>query len=78
MADQGITVFPASTTLSQLFSKDPFKATKDDRKALIAAYRERRKQFNLGQASAGNVNKPLAKATAAVMKEVKTDIDLDL
>ena len=65
------------TTLAQLFSKDPNKYTKEDRHALIAAYRERRKQFNLGQMQAGSA-KPLPAKTAAVMKEVKTEIALDL
>lgn len=64
-------------TLAQLFSKDPNKYTLQDRRALIAAYRERRKQFNLGQLQAGSAKAPSAK-TLAVMKEVKADISLDL
>lgn len=73
-----LTVVAPPTTLAQLFSKDPHKYTKDDKRALIAAYRERRKQFNLGQTQAGAVNKPLPAKTAAVMKEIKNGPELDL
>jgi hypothetical protein len=61
--------------LAELFSRDPNKCTKDDVRSIIAAYRERRKQFNLGSAQAGSV-KPLKGKAAESAKAVTADVDL--
>lgn len=57
--------------ISELFSRDPEKLTKDDRAAIIAKYREAREQFIIGMKSAGAPRK----IKAAVPKI--TDLNLD-
>jgi len=61
--------------LAELFSRDPNKCTKDDVRSIIAAYRERRKQFNLGSAQAGSV-KPVKGKAAETAKMISSDVDI--
>jgi hypothetical protein len=47
--------------LSELFDRDPLSLTKDDRAAIVRAYREAQAKFNLGMMSAGATKKVTAK-----------------
>ena len=44
--------------LSELFARDPFKLTKEDRTKIIAKYREDQKKFLLGQKVPKSKDKP--------------------
>lgn len=43
--------------LAALFDKDPLSLTKDDKAAIVRAYREAQAKFNLGEKSAGATKK---------------------
>lgn len=62
--------------LTELFSRDPLKYSKQDIQQIIAAYREKRKQFNAGGTLAGkaSVVKPKTKALLDVVKSGDLDI----
>jgi len=62
--------------LTELFSRDPLRLSKDDVRAIVLAYREKRKQFNLGGTLAGKV-KPAPAKSMALANAVKSD-DLDI
>lgn len=62
--------------LTELFSRDPLKLTKADVSAIVTAYREKRKQFNLGGTLAGKA-KPAVPKSMALANAVKSD-DLDI
>ena len=59
--------------IARLFSEDPLKLTKPDLALIIAYYRERRGQFNLGDKTAGS--KKLKAASAPGPKIEKLDLD---
>lgn len=62
--------------LTELFSRDPLKYSKADVAALIAAYREKRKQFNAGATMAGKA-KVITPKAQALLNAVKTsDVDI--
>ncbi len=58
--------------IAELFSRDPLKLTKTDIGEIVAYYRERRSQFNLGDKTAGATKKMKAPAGP---KETKLDLD---
>lgn len=62
--------------LTELFARDPLKYSKQDIQSIIAAYREKRKQFNAGGNLAGKarVVTPKAKALLDVVKSDGVDI----
>jgi hypothetical protein len=62
--------------LTELFSRDPLKLSKDDVKAIVLAYREKRRQFNLGGTLAGKA-KVIPAKSQALMSAIKSD-DLDI
>jgi len=64
------------STLIELMSRDPNKCTREDIVAIVQAFRDRRKQFTIGNLSAGSTKPPSAKV-AETMKAVKAD-DIDL
>lgn len=43
--------------LAALFDKDPLQLTKDDKSAIVRAYREAQAKFNLGNLTAGKTKK---------------------
>ena len=61
--------------LAELFSRDPQKCTKDDVRAIVAAFRERRKTFNLGMKTAGTT-KALTGKAAETAKAISADVDI--
>jgi len=64
------------TDLATLFARDPQKCSKEDVRIIVAAYRERRKQFQLGHTPPAKPKAVTAK-TAEALKAVSTsDIDL--
>lgn len=63
--------------LAELFSRDPLKYTKEDVRALIAAYREKRKQYNAGATLAGKASPAPAKSKA-LAAAIKGSEGLDL
>lgn len=62
--------------LLALFAKDPLKYTKDDVRSIVAAYRDKRKQFNSGALQAGKVKAPSPKAKA--LEGIIKNDDLDI
>lgn len=62
--------------LLALFAKDPLKYTKEDVRAIVDAYREKRKQFNSGAIMAGKVKAPPAKAKALSAAINGDDLDI--
>ena len=59
--------------LQELFRRDPFDCSKQDDEKIVEAFRARRAQFNLGNISAGNVNKKLTakeEESAAAVKKI--------
>lgn len=62
--------------LTELFSRDPLKYSKQDVQQIIAIYREKRKQFNAGGTLAGKAKTitPKAKALLDVVKSDNVDI----
>ena len=63
-----------TSTISELFARDPFKCTKDDIKSIIQFYRDQRVKFKLKELSG-----PASKALTAKQAEVKTiAVDIDL
>lgn len=66
------------TDLSELFSRDPLKYSKDDISAIIAKMRESRAQFNLGNMKAGTVKPKAPPKTAAGKAAAALDLKLDL
>lgn len=64
------------TDLAELFSRDPNKCTKDDIRAIVVAFRERRKQFNAGASLAGKVKPPTGKAAETAKRIASDDLDL--
>ncbi len=64
------------STLIELMARDPNKCTREDIVAIVQAFRDRRKQFTIGNLSAGSTKAPTAKV-AETMKAVKAD-DIDL
>lgn len=60
----------------ELFRRDPLNCSKQDIVAIVAAFRERRKQFNLGNLSAGKVK--ITPKQAETLKAVSGLKDLDL
>jgi len=63
------------STLLDLMALDPLKCTRKDITEIIAFFREKRKQFNMGNLTAGKVKAPSAKLTEA-LKLAPTDLDL--
>jgi hypothetical protein len=64
------------STISELFSRDPLLLTKEEvSKEIVAYFRERRAQFNLGAQQAGSTKKISAKAQE-IVKNVKVEIEL--
>lgn len=47
----------ATTTISELFARDPLQLTTEDIDQIIEYYRARRTQFNLGAKDAGAAKK---------------------
>ena len=65
------------TTIAELFRRDPRKCTRDEVSIdIVGFYRDRRKQYNLGNMTAGKTKAPSAKASE-ILKSVKV-ADLDL
>lgn len=64
------------TTIAELFRLDPLKCTRQNITDLVVFFRDRRKQFNLGNMTAGKTKAPSAKATE-ILKSVKV-AELDL
>lgn len=62
--------------LTELFSRDPLKLTREDVASIIAVYREKRKQFNLGGTLAGKAKVAPAKSLA-LANAIKSD-ELDI
>lgn len=60
--------------MAELFSRDPLNHTRESIDEIIAYYREARKNFNLGEKSAGKT--PKAKAEKAAGPKL-TALDLD-
>jgi phage tail tube protein FII len=63
------------SALAELFSRDPVKCTDQDIAALVAAYRDRRKQFDLGNMKARS-SKPATGKAAAITKAINVTLDL--
>lgn len=61
--------------LQTLFAMDPEKCTKENIKEIVLAFRERRTQFNLGNASAGSTKAPTARESEA-LKAVGGKLDI--
>ena len=47
--------------LSELFDRDPLSLTKDDKSAIVRAYREAQAKFHLGLMQAGSTKKMTVK-----------------
>ena len=62
------------TDIARLFAEDPLSLTRDNIDAIIAHYREARKNFNNGEKSAGSTKK--VKETGAPKPKVEK-LDLD-
>lgn len=62
--------------LATLFARDPNKCTKDDIRAIVLAFRDRRKQFNAGASLAGKVKPVTGKAAETAQKIASNDLDL--
>lgn len=62
--------------LTELFARDPLKYSKGDVQAIVAAYREKRKQFNAGGTLAGKASVVKPK-TKTLMDSLKVD-DVDI
>lgn len=60
--------------IQSLFAKDPLLCTKDDLRQIVANYRERRGQFNLGNLSAGSSKAPSFKEQESLKAVGKLDI----
>lgn len=58
--------------LAELFARDPNKCSKQDIAKIVAAFRERRKQFNMGGTLAGKVVQIKGKA-AETAKAIASD-----
>jgi hypothetical protein len=67
---------PDALTIAELFSRDPLKLERKDIRSIVAFYRSRQKQYNLGNMSAGAKPKVAPKAAAALA--LAPDIELDL
>lgn len=50
-----------SATLIELMSRDPHDCSKQDIEEIVKYYREKRKQFSLGDMKAGKTKAPTAK-----------------
>jgi hypothetical protein len=64
--------------LHEIMARDPRSYSEQDLDALIQTLRERRNQYNLGNAKAGSTKKPTPKteATMSLAKSLETKIDL--
>lgn len=64
--------------ITELFAKDPLQYTEQDLDAIIARFREARRQFNLGNVKAGSTKPktPKQKVTSELLS--KLDMKLDL
>jgi len=62
------------TDVSEIFSRDPTSCSRDDIAQLVIAFRERRKQFLIGNATAGRTKPPTAKAQQSVQAAGKLDL----
>lgn len=54
------------TTLAQLFAMDPLGYSAQDLDRIVAEFRDKRKQFNLGNLQAGSTKPKSAKAEASL------------
>lgn len=64
------------STLMEIMQRDPNKCTREDMVVIVQTFRDRRKQFVIGNMSAGSTKAPSAKVQE-VLNAVKSD-DLDL
>ncbi len=64
--------------ISQLFSTDPLKLTREDISAIIVEYRKKRAAFNLGNMKAGSTKPPTEKQKAIEALGAKLGGGLDL
>lgn len=68
------------TDIARIFATDPLQLTKDDITALIAKLRDSRKQFTLGNQSAGKMKAAVpskkAQQAQAALAGLKVDLDL--
>lgn len=62
------------TDIAEIFARSPDDCTDDDMRAIIAAFRERRKQFNLGNMAAGSTKATTAKAKESISATGKLDL----
>lgn len=56
--------------INELFRKDPLSCGKEDIRAIVEVFRQKRVQFNLGAKQAGNINKKLTAKEEATSKAV--------
>lgn len=56
----------SQSTLAELFALDPLKYSEQDLDRIIAEFRDKRKQFNLGNLQAGSTKPKSAKAEASL------------
>lgn len=64
------------TTLAQLFAMDPLAYSDQDLDRIIAEFRDKRKQFNLGNLQAGSTKPKSAKAAASLELGKRLGLDL--
>lgn len=72
----------SETPIAELMARDPISLSDQDIDAIITDLRSKRKRFVLGDAKAGSMKAPTAKAAAATAKEKAAldaagNIDLD-
>lgn len=67
---------PDALTIAEIFSRNPLNLGRKDIRSIVAFYRSRQKQYNLGNMSAGAKTKVTPKAAAALA--LAPDIELDL
>lgn len=63
-----------TTDLQTLFARDPLSLSQQDLETIVRELRERRKQYNLGNQSAGKAKPVSAKAEAA--RKVTGQLDI--
>lgn len=63
-----------SSTVIELMSRDPHDCSKQDIEEIVKYFREKRKQFSLGNMTAGKVKAPTVKEAEAIEATKKLSI----